>query len=147
MKARLRQPWFWIVVVEVVVLLVLFAVSWRVYQAHRPVASAGLAVPSDSASPSAATPRAAPLPPPAPRPSPGLAPMRKPSGIPIDVGVLNRDQAGLERAEDAILMRLVRVARDYLAAVVLPAVRRAESVKRTTSPAATQSEAAITKMP
>ena len=147
MKARLRQPLFWIVVVEVVVLFALCAISWRVYLAHRPVASAGLAVPSLPASPPAAMPRAAPPVPGTARPSPGSAPVRKPSGVPIDVGALNRDQAGLERAEDAILMRLVRVARDYLEAIVLPAVRRAESVKRTTSPAATQSEAAITKMP
>jgi len=146
-KARLRQPLFWIVVVEVVVLFALFAVSWRVYLAHRPAASAGLAVPSLPASPPAAPPRAAsPLPTTA-RPSAGSAPVRKPSGVPIDVGALNRDQAGLERTEDAILVRLVRVARDYLEAIVLPAVRRAESVKRTTSPAATRSEAAITKMP
>ena len=146
MKARLRQPLFWIVVVEVIVMFVLFAVSWRVYLAHRPVASAGVAVPSLPASPPAATPRAAPLAPVTARPSPGPAPLRKPAGVPIDLGALNRDQAGLEQAEDAILIRLVRVTRDYLETVVLPAVRRAESVNRTTSPAATQSTAAIAKM-
>ena len=32
---------FWIVLCEVLVMFALFVVSWRVYQAHRPVASAG----------------------------------------------------------------------------------------------------------
>ena len=147
MKAHLRQPLFWIVVVEVVVMFALFAVSWRVYLAHRPAASAGVALPSLPASPPAAPPRAAPLTPLAPRKSPGSSTARKPAGLPVELGALNRDQAALEQTEGTILIRLIKVARDYLEAVVLPAVRRAESVNRTTSPAATQSAAAITKMP
>ena len=147
MKAHLRQPLFWIVVVEVLVMFALFAVSWRVYLAHRPVASAGVALPSLPASSPAASPRAAPVTPTAPRPSPGSPAARKPAGFPIELGALNRDQAALEQAEGAVLSRLVKAARDYLEAVVLPAVRRAESVSRATSAAATQSAAAITKMP
>ena len=147
MKAHLRQPLFWIVVVEVVVMFALLAVSWRVYLAHRPAASAGVALPSLPALPPAAAPRAASLAPIAPRPSPRSSPARRPDGFPVELGALNRDQAALEQAEGAILSRLVGVVRDYLEAVVLPAVRRAESVSRATSPAATQSAAAITKIP
>ena len=125
----------------------LFAVSWRVFLSHRPVASAGVALPSLPASSPAAPPRAALPTSIAPRPSPGSSAVHKPAGFPVELGALNRDQAALEQAEGAILIRLVGAARDYLEAVVLPAVRRAERVNRATSPAAAQSTAAMTKMP
>jgi 2-methylaconitate cis-trans-isomerase PrpF len=147
-KARLRQPLFWIVVCEVIVMFALFIVSWRVFQAHRPVASAGAAIPTalapataspvPSTRPHPVTPR--PVAKPVPSPHPAAA-------FPIDLEQLNRDQADLERSEDALLVRMIRTARDYLEGVVLPAVRRAERVKTATSPAATQSPAAIAKMP
>jgi hypothetical protein len=142
----MRQPLFWIVLGEIVLMFALFVVSWRVYQAHRPVASAGAAIPTALA-PAAGSP----LPSsalPSPRPRPTATPvLRALSGFPIDVGQLNRDQAELERAEDALLVRIVHAARGYLETVVLPAVRRAERVSSATSPATTQSTAAIRKMP
>ena len=137
---------FWIVLCEVLVMFALFAVSWRVYQAHRPVPSAG------AASPTALAPAAgSPLPSessPSLRPNPTAAPSsRPPQAFPVDLGQLNRDQAELERAEDALLTSLVRAAGGYLETVVLPAVARAERVSSATSPAATQSPAAIRNMP
>jgi hypothetical protein len=147
-KARLRQPLFWIVVCEVIVMFALFVVSWRVYQAHRPVASAGAAIPTALA-PATVSPD--------PGAGPGLVPLRpatKPApsphptaAFPIDLGQLNRDQAELERNEDALLVQLIRTAGSYLETVVLPAVRRAERVNTATNPAATQSPAAIAKIP
>ena len=148
MKAQLRQPLFWIVVCEVVVMFALFVVSWRVYQAHRPVASAGAAIPTALAPaaaspvPGSGTPRPA-----TPRPVAKSVPSPHPTAaFPIDLGQLNRDQADLERSEDALLVRMIRTARDYLETVVLPAVRRAERVTTATSPAAMQRPAAIAKM-
>ena len=148
MKARLRQPLFWIVVCEVVVMFALFVVSWRVYEAHRPVASAGAAIPTALA-PATASPElgggprlVSPRPAAKPVPSP-----RQTVGFPVDFGLLNRDQADLERSEDALLVRMIRTARDYVESVVLPAVRRAERVNTATSPATMQSPAAIAKMP
>jgi hypothetical protein len=137
---------FWIVLCEVIVMFALFVVSWRVYQAHRPVASAGAAIPTALA-PAAGSPGPS-LPPPSLVPRATATPAARPSSsFPIDVGQLNRDQADLERSEDALLTRIIRAASGYIETVVLPAVRRAERVPRATSPAATQSTAAITKMP
>jgi hypothetical protein len=121
-------------------------VSWRVYQAHRPVASAGAAIPTALA-PAAGSP--APSPPPVSLlPRPTATPAAHPLGtFPIDLGQLNRDQAELERGEDALLTRIIHAASGYLETVVLPAVRRAERVPSATNPAATQSTAAIRKMP
>lgn len=143
--SRLRQPLFWIVLAEVVLMFVLFAVAWRVYEAHRPSASAGFPLPQSPASPPAvaASPRQSPV---APRPSPPAAVARKPAVFPVDLAALNRDQASLERAEGALLVELVRSARGYLETVVLPAVRRAERVSMATTPATTQSPAATRKM-
>jgi hypothetical protein len=146
-KARLRQPMFWIVICEVVVMFALFVVSWRVYEAHRPVASAGAAPPTALAP--AARP-ALPSPPPlALRPSPTASPggIRPATSFPIDLGRLNHDQADLERSESALLVRIVHACRAYLETVVLPAVRRAERVNSATSAASPQSPAAIRKMP
>ena len=127
-------------------MVALFVVSWRVYQAHRPVASAGAAIPTalaPAAGPLLASPASPSLP-----AHPTAVPVAHPlSGFPIDVDQLNRDQAGLERAEGALLMRIVHAARGYLETVVLPAVRRAERVSSATSPATAQSTAAIRKMP
>ncbi len=124
----------------------LFAVSWRIYQAHQPPASAGAALPSALA-PATGSPLPSP-PTRALRPSPAVSPTVHPSvAFPIDVGQLNRDQAQLERSEDALLTRIVHAARSYLETVVLPAVRRAERVPSAISPAARQSMAAIRKMP
>jgi len=143
--SRLRQPFFWIVVAEVVLMFVLFVISWRVYEAHRPPASAG--VPPPPASPAASAR------PGLPRPSssahlpasPGPA-VRRPIGFPIDLAALNRDQAALERAEGTVLAELIRSARGYLETVVLPAVRRAERVSMAITPATRQSPAATRKM-
>jgi hypothetical protein len=137
---------FWIVLCEVLVMFALFVVSWRVYQAHRPVASAGAAIPTALA-PAAGSPAPSPLPsPPPPRPTATPA-AHPPASFPIDLGQLNRDQAELERSEDALLTSIIHAARGYLETVVLPAVRRAERVPSATNPAATQSAAAIRKMP
>jgi hypothetical protein len=137
---------FWIVFCEVLVMFVLFVVSWRVYQAHRPLASAGAAIPTAPA-PAAGSPQPS-LSPPSLVPRATATPRAgQPGSFPIDVGQLNRDQADLERSEDALLTRVIHAARGYIETVVLPAVRRAERVPRATSPAATQSMAAITKMP
>jgi hypothetical protein len=137
---------FWIVICEVVVMFALFVVSWRVYEAHRPVASAGAAPPTALA-PAARSPLPRPSPPSLkPRPKAPAA-VRPAASFPIDIGQLNHDQADLERTENALLERVVRAARDYLETVVLPAVRRAERVNNATSAAATQSTAAIRKMP
>jgi hypothetical protein len=137
---------FWIVFGEVVVMFALFAVSWRIYQAHRPVASAGAAFPTALA-PAAGSPLPSQEPPPvASRPAASPTP-RSLQSFPIDLGQLNRDQAELEHGENALLMSLVHAARDYLETVVLPAVTRAERVPKATSPATTQSAAAIRKMP
>jgi hypothetical protein len=137
---------FWIVLCEVLVMFALFVVSWRVYQAHRPVASAGAAIPTALA-PAAGSP--APGPPHVPLPArPAATPAAHPlATFPIDLGQLNHDQAELERSEDALLTRIIHAASGYLETVVLPAVRRAERVPSATNPAATQSTAAITKMP
>ena len=144
--SRLRQPLFWIVLAEVVLMFVLFAVAWRVYEAHRPAASAGFPLPPSSASPPAAAPTQRPSPPPSrPSPTPGVA-GRKPALFPVDLAALNRDQASLERAEDAVLVELIRSARGYLETVVLPAVRRVERVSAAISPATAQSPAATRKM-
>jgi len=144
--SRLRQPLFWIVLAEVVLMLVLFAVAWRVYEAHRPAASAGFPLPPTPASPPAVAATHRPSPAPAPRsPTPGV-PAHKPATFPVDLAALNRDQAGLERAEEAVLVELIRSARGYLETVVLPAVRRAERVSMATTPANTQSPAATRKM-
>jgi hypothetical protein len=124
----------------------LFIVSWRVYEAHRPVVSAGAATPSALA-PATASPVPSPAPSPV-RPSVKALPSPRPtSAFPIDLGQLNADQAGLERSEDALLIRIIATARNYLETVVLPAVKRAERVNSATSPAAAQSPAAIRKMP
>jgi hypothetical protein len=137
---------FWIVLGEVILMFALFALSWRVYEAHRPVASAGAATPTALA-PAAASPVPSPRPPtllPRPTATPGV---RALSGFPIDLGQLNRDQAELERVEDALLMRMIQTARGYLETVVLPAVRRAERVSTAINPATMQSAMAIRKMP
>ena len=144
--SRLRQPLFWIVLAEVVLMFVLFAVAWRVYEAHRPAASAGFPLPPSSASPPAAAPTQRPSPPPSrPSPTPGVA-GRKPALFPVDLAALKRDQASLERAEDAVFVELIRSARGYLETVVLPAVRRVERVSTAISPATAQSPAATRKM-
>jgi len=137
---------FWIVLCEILLMFALFVVAWRVYQAHRPVPSAGAANPTalapaaGSSLPSPATPSL--------RPRPAATPAaHPPAGFPIDLGRLNRDQAQLERSEDEVLARVLRAARDYLDTVVLPAVRRAERPNSATSAAAAQSPAAIRKMP
>jgi hypothetical protein len=145
-KARLRQPMFWIVLGEVIVMFALFVVSWRVYQAHRPVASAGAATPTALA-PAAGSPGPSQPPPPLVPRATATPAARPASSFPIDIGQLNRDQADLERSEDALLTRIIHAASGYIETVVLPAVRRVERVPRATSPAATQSAAAITKMP
>jgi hypothetical protein len=136
---------FWIVLGEILVMFALFAVSWRVYQAHRPVPSAGAVLPTALA-PAARSPLPGPSPS-SPRPHRTATPARAslPS-FPIDLGQLNQDQAELERAETALLTRIVHAARGYLETVVLPTVRRAERVTSATSPAARQSPAAIKKM-
>lgn len=143
---RVRHPLFWIVLAEVGLLLALAAVTWRVYQAHRPAAGATAATPAPVApspvgSPYVQVPVAVR---PSPRALPG-APHR--AGIPVDLAQLNRDQASLERAENRVLVEVIRAARSYLDRLVIPAVVRAERVSRATSPAVTQSPAAITKMP
>lgn len=137
---------FWIVLCEVLVMFALFVVSWRVYQAHRPMPSAGAAIPTALA-PAAGSP--APSPPPITlRPRPTATPAAHPLGtFPVDLAQLNRDQAELERGEDALLTRIIHAANGYLETVVLPAVRRAERVPTATNPAATQSMAAIRNMP
>ena len=137
---------FWIVLCEILVMFALLVVSWRIYQAHRPPASAGAATPTALA-PAAGSPLPGQAPPglqPHPTASPAA---RAPSSFPIDLDQLNRDQAELERAEDALLARIVRAARGYLETVVLSAVRRAERVSSATVPAAAQSTAAIRNMP
>jgi hypothetical protein len=126
-------------------MFVLFAVSWRIYQAHRPVPSAGAAVPTALA-PAAGSPVPKQSPPllraqPKPTPAARLLP-----SFPIDLGQLNRDQGELARAEEALLARMIRAIRGYLEAVVLPAVKRAESVSSATNPATTHSPDAIRKM-
>jgi hypothetical protein len=137
---------FWIVLGEVIVMFALFFVSWRVYQAHRPVPSAGAAIPTALA-PATGSPGSS-QPPPSLVPHATATPAAHPPGsFPIDLGQLNRDQADLERSEDALLARIIRATAGYIETVVLPAVRRAERVPKATSPAATQSTAAITKMP
>src|ERR1700738_1576641 len=132
---------FWIVLGEVIVMFALLAVSWRLYQEHRQVPSAGAAPPTALAP---ATRPHVPSPvPPSPRArssaTPATPTTRLLQSFPIDLGQLNRDQAELERVENALLARLVRAVRSYLEAVVLPAVMRAERVSSATSPAATQS--------
>jgi hypothetical protein len=146
-KARLRQPIFWVVLCEVIVMFALFVVSWRVYEAHQPVPSAGAAPPTALA-PAARSPLPS-VPPPSlkPRPTPTLAAVRAATSFPIDFGQLNHDEADLERTENALLARIVYAGRVYLETVVLPAVRRAERVSSATSAAVTQSPAAIRKMP
>ena len=137
---------FWIVVGEVIVMFALFTVSWRVYQAHRPAASAGAATPTALA-PAAGSPTPSQVPPPlSVRPSavPAARPLQS---FPVDLGQLNRDQADLERTETAVLIRLVQSARGYLERTVVPVVRRAERVSSATSPATRQSPAAMAKMP
>jgi hypothetical protein len=142
----LRQPLFWIVLGEIIVMFALLAVSWRLYQEHRPVPSAGAALPTALAP--ATRPHVPSPAPPSPRARPTATPTTRPlQSLPIDLGQLNRDQAELERVENALLARLVRALRSYLETVVLPAVMRAERVSSATSPAATQSAAAIRKMP
>ena len=137
---------FWIVLCEILVMFALFVVSWRVYQAHGPVASAGAAIPTALA-PAADAPTPSPLPSPlASRPAATPA-AHTPAAFPIDLDQLNRDQAELERSEDALLTSIIHAARGYLETVVLPAVRRAERVPSATNPATTQSAAAIRKMP
>ena len=137
---------FWIVLCEVVVMFALFVVSWRVYEAHRPVASAGAATPTALA-PAARPPLPSPPPPSLKaRPTAPPAAVRPSPSFPIDFGRLNHDQADLERAESALLARIVHACRDYLETVVLPAVRRAERVNSATSAATPQSPAAIKKM-
>jgi hypothetical protein len=139
---------FWIVLCEVVVMFALFVVSWRVYEAHRPVASAGAATPTALA-PAARSPLPSPPPPPSLKPRPTATPavVRSSTSFPIDLGQLNHDQADLERSETDLLLRIVRAGRNYLETVVLPAVRRAERVNSATSAATAQSPAAIMKMP
>jgi hypothetical protein len=147
-RARLRQPLFWILAAEVVVMFALLTVSWRIYEAHRstPAASLpalGTATPTAPAEPGASV--AGPL----PTPTGGRPPLgpRPPSGFPVQLGQINAQQASLERVEDAVLARLVEAMRGYLETVVLPAVRRAESDTAATTPAIAQSPAAIRKMP
>jgi len=136
---------FWIVLGEVLVMFALFAVSWQVYQAHRPAPSAGAATPSALA-PATRSPASSQNPP-SPRARASAPPSTRPlQSFPIDLGQLNRDQAELERVQDALLTRLVRAVRRYLETVVLPAVTRAERVTSTTNPATRQSTAAIRKM-
>jgi hypothetical protein len=149
MKARLRQPLFWIVAAEVLVMFVLFVVSWRVYQAHRqPAPTASLssvaAAPAPTAVPSDPGPEAPANPAPA---SPRATAAPTPSGFPVNLDQVNSQQASLERLEEGIVARLVEAMRAYLETVVLPAVRRAERDSTAISPATAQSAAAITKMP
>jgi hypothetical protein len=142
-RAHLRRPLFWIVFAEVVVMFALFVVSWRVYQSHHPAPAISLPAVAE------ASPEVPASPPVAGRPATPPAKPRAPApgGFPVDFGRLNADQASLEKVEDALLARIVEAARSYLESVVLPAVKRAESDRAATSPAARQSPAAIRKMP
>jgi hypothetical protein len=147
MRARLRQPLFWIVSAEVVVMFALFAVSWRVYESHRsaPVATlppAAATTPAPSPSDSGPVARTPPTP-----PGPGKPTARPPTGFPVNLSQVNSQQASLEKLEEGILARLMEAMRGYLETVVLPAVKRAERDSTATSPASAQSTAAIRKMP
>jgi hypothetical protein len=137
---------FWIVLVEIGVMFALLVVSWHVYLAHRPAASASAVLPPAPASSPALSPGGTQSPTPRPTTSPTPTVLRTPAAFPIDMGQLNRDQAALERSENGLLVAIVRASRDYLERVVLPAVRRAERVSSATSRATIQSPAAIRKM-
>lgn len=149
MKVRLRQPLFWIVAAEVVVMFVLLAVSWRVYLAHRPASSAS--PPMVAAAPAGtAAPRAPASPAPGTSASPAIskpAARPLPSGFPVNLGRLNAEQGSLERLEEDLLGRLTNAMRAYVETVVLPEVRRAERESAAITPARAQSAAAIRKMP
>jgi hypothetical protein len=138
---------FWIVLAEIAVMFALFAVAWRVYESHRAVSGAAGPAPPSVATAPVVPGKPTPVPPPAVRSSPSPAGAKPPRPFPVDLGQLNHDQAALERVEGALLARVVEAAHLYLETVVLPAVRRAESVNRATIPAAAQSPAAIRKMP
>ncbi|HVD00367.1 MAG TPA: hypothetical protein VNG93_04365 [Candidatus Dormibacteraeota bacterium] len=143
MKARLRQPLFWIVVGEVVVMFVLSAVSWRVYEARRTAPVAGLPAMARAPAPSDAVPDAGALVKPPPASQPAAQP---PGGFPVTLGQINTGQGSLEHFEEGILAHLTDAMSAYLEAVALPAVKRVESEKTATNAATAQTTAATVKM-
>ena len=134
---------FWIVVAEVAVMFGLFYLSWRVYEARRSPAAAVTVLPGPAPSATGAGPPEVPsVPLPAQRPAPSPV-----TGFPVDLPLLNRSEASLEKYEAGIVAALVDALRAYVERVVLPAVGRAERASAATSAAATQSAAATRKIP
>ena len=69
------------------------------------------------------------------------------TGLPFEIKVLNSDAAGWERQQERLVALLTRAVGAYVETVVIPAVERAERVSPATSPATTQSPAAIMNTP
>ena len=128
MRKLVRQPLTWMVIAECLVVAVLLVIAWNL------VASAAArhlgAAPIQAAGPPAQDP-ISPQPelPEPPRPParlqlPGLN--FDPGFWRVRLGVLNREQVGLEQLEWRIVHGAMDAAQRYLETVVLPSIARAE---------------------
>ena len=147
----LRRPLVWMIAAEAIVVSILLGAAWHFYESYRrsPAATppAVAKAPAVRATVTVASPRATP-PSPARTPKPpSAAPARPGIGLPFDIQALNGDAADWERKEERVAMALTGALRVYVEAVVVPAVERAERVRPATSPATTQSPAAIRNTP
>lgn len=147
----LRRPLFWMIAAEVVVVTILLVAAWHFFDSYRhgmSAAPAGLArAPGRSVPGPASSPKVSASSPASPgNPVPSAAPTRV-TGLPFDIKALNSDAAGWERQQERLAALLTRALRAYVETVVVPAVERAERVSPATSPATTQSPAAIRNTP
>lgn len=146
----LRRPLFWLIAAEVIVVGILIGAAWHFFAVYRhalPTAASAVArvPPAGTPRTPGASGRAEPTPSASPTPGPGST--RPATTLPFDIGVLNGDAANWERQQERLTRALTVALRVYVESVVVPAVERAESVRPATTPATTQSPAAIRKMP
>ena len=146
-----RRPLFWMITAEAVVVMVLLGAAWHFFDGYRHRASVASTVVAKGPARSGSGPVSAPkisTPPPAGSPKPAHPAAPTPGvRLPFDITALNSDAASWERQEERLATALTRALRAYLETVVVPAVERAERVTPATSPATTQSPAAMRNMP
>lgn len=132
----LRQPFTWLVVLELCALAALAVLGWHLLGARSgarlgaPVGAAVHALPAvgPPPAPAASAPQPAvslSIPTPARAgPTPGLG--TSPEFLNRQLHAVNRDESAWEHAEWTILQAGMRFARAYIESVVLPAVRSAQ---------------------
>jgi hypothetical protein len=135
--AFFRPPLVWLVSAELVLVAVLGAIAWHVWQERSPAAGpAAAGVPRVSAPPLRPTTR--PRPQPSAPPVPGATPRAGPTpGIRTDPDFLSRQLVELNRIEttfEDLEWRVTRAVVDaiqrYVEGVVLPSIERSERGRR-----------------